>query len=156
VQWREPLRAAGGEPAVRSAFWGSDLVATIGDRVHRVASGGAGLRADWFYDGRRARLPRFSGLPDLVLGPARWRRRRSGRPPAHHDRSPISLAFCRCVLLPIAADSTGSAVIYVLLFLINAAAILHRPAKMAAIPAVVPSGQLTDGQFSVVARREPG
>lgn len=33
--------------------------------------------------------------------------------------------------------------IYPLLFLINAAAILHRPAKMAAIPSVVRGGQLT-------------
>lgn len=36
MEWREPLRLLVGNRRF-AALWGSDLVATIGDRVHRVA-----------------------------------------------------------------------------------------------------------------------
>jgi len=139
VQWREPLELLVGNRRF-AALWVSDLVATVGDRVHRVAL--AALVYELTGSMTVAGLAFLaSGLPDLVLGPL------AGVVVDRGDRRRIMILsdlarVLPVLLLPIAGQYwIGS--IYVLLFLINAAAILHRPAKMAAIPAVVPSGQLT-------------
>ncbi|MCX2726710.1 MFS transporter [Thermomicrobium sp. 4228-Ro] len=139
MQWREPLELLVGNRRF-AALWISDLVATIGDRVHRVAL--AALVYELTGSMTVAGLAFLaSGLPDLVLGPL------AGVVVDRVDRRRVMIAsdLARVVpvmLLPIAGEYwIGS--LYVLLFLINAAAILHRPAKMAAIPAVVPQGQLT-------------
>ncbi|MDW8058745.1 MAG: MFS transporter [Thermomicrobium sp.] len=139
MQWREPLQLLVGNRRF-AALWTSDLVATIGDRVHRVAL--AALVYELTGSMTVAGLAFLaSGLPDLVLGPL------AGVVVDRVDRRAVMIAsdLARVVpvlLLPVAGQAwIGS--IYLLLFLINAAAILHRPAKMAAIPAVVPSAQLT-------------
>lgn len=139
MQWREPLELLVGNRRF-AALWLSDLVATVGDRVHRVAL--AALVYELTGSMTVAGLAFLaSGLPDLVLGPL------AGVVVDRVDRRRIMILsdlarVLPVLLLPIAGQYwIGS--IYVLLFLINAAAILHRPAKMAAIPAVVPSGQLT-------------
>jgi MFS family permease len=139
VQWREPLQLLVGNRRF-AALWFSDLVATIGDRVHRVAL--AALVYQLTGSMTVAGLAFLaSGLPDLLLGPL------AGVVVDRVDRRRVMILsdlarVVPVVLLPVAGWYwIGS--IYLLLFLINAAAILHRPAKMAAIPAVVPPGQLT-------------
>ncbi|MCS7256033.1 MAG: MFS transporter [Thermomicrobium sp.] len=139
MQWREPLELLVGNRRF-AALWVSDLVATVGDRVHRVAL--AALVYELTGSMTVAGLAFLaSGLPDLVLGPL------AGVVVDRVDRRRIMILsdlarVLPVLLLPIAGQYwIGS--IYLLLLLINAAAILHRPAKMAAIPAVVPQGQLT-------------
>jgi len=139
VEWREPLRLLVGNRRF-AALWGSDLVATIGDRVHRVAL--AALVYELTGSMTVAGLAFLaSGLPDLLLGPL------AGVVVDRVDRRRVMIAsdlarVLPVVLLPIAAEYwIGS--LYLLLFMINAASILHRPAKMASIPAVVPPSQLT-------------
>ena len=121
-------------------MWGSDLVATIGDRVHRVAV--AALVYELTGSMTVAGLAFLaSGLPDLLFGPL------AGVVVDRVDRRRVMIAsdlarVLPVVLLPIAAEYwIGS--LYLLLFMINAASILHRPAKIASIPAVVPPSQLT-------------
>jgi len=123
-----------------AALWGSDLVATIGDRVHRVAL--AALVYELTGSMTVAGLAFLaSGLPDLLLGPL------AGVVVDRVNRRRVMIAsdlarVLPVVLPPIAAEYwIGS--LYLLLFMINAASILHRPAKMASIPAVVPPSQLT-------------
>ncbi len=139
MQWREPLRLLVGNRRF-AALWSSDLVATIGDRIHRVAL--AALVYQLTGSMTVAGLAFLaSGLPDLLLGPL------AGVIVDRFDRRAVMIAsdLVRVPLvlaLPL-ASWTWLLSLYPLLFLINAAAILHRPAKMAAIPSVVPSGQLT-------------
>lgn len=139
MQWREPLRLLVGNRCF-AALWSSDLVATIGDRIHRVAL--AALVYQLTGSMTVAGLAFLaSGLPDLLLGPL------AGVIVDRFDRRAVMIAsdLVRVPLvlaLPL-VSWTWLLSIYPLLFLINAAAILHRPAKMAAIPSVVRGGQLT-------------
>jgi len=139
VQWREPLRLLVGNRRF-AALWSSDLFATIGDRIHRVAL--AALVYQLTGSMTVAGLAFLaSGLPDLLLGPL------AGVIVDRFDRRVVMIAsdlvrVPLVLVLPL-ASWTWLLSIYPLLFLINAAAILHRPAKMAAIPSVVRGGQLT-------------
>ncbi|MFN3337927.1 MAG: MFS transporter, partial [Thermomicrobium sp.] len=128
MQWREPLRLLVGNRRF-AALWSSDLIATIGDRIHRVAL--AALVYQLTGSMTVAGLAFLaSGLPDLLLGPL------AGVIVDRFDRRAVMIAsdLVRVPLvlaLPL-ASWTWLLSIYLLLFLINAAAILHRPAKMAA------------------------
>ncbi|MCS7050258.1 MAG: MFS transporter [Thermomicrobium sp.] len=139
MPWREPLRLLVGNRRF-AALWGSDLVATVGDRIHRVA-----LAALVYQLTGSMTVAGFafvaSGLPDLLLGPL------AGVVVDRFDRRWVMIAsdlvrVPLVLLLPLGGWAWVWS-IYPLLFLINAAAILHRPAKMAAIPSVVPRTQLT-------------
>lgn len=123
-----------------AALWSSDLIATIGDRVHRVAL----AALIWHLTGSLmdAGLAFIaSSLPELVLGPLagvavdRWNRRRIM---IVSDLARVVPVLLIPILAPVSLWS-----VYVLLFLINTASILHRPAKVASIPSVVPASQLT-------------
>jgi len=123
-----------------AALWSSDLIATLGDRIHRVAL----AALIWHLTGSLmdASLAFIaSSLPDLALGPL------AGVAVDRWDRRKIMIAsdLARVVpvlLIPILAPISLWSV-YILLFLLNTASILHRPAKVASIPSVVPSPQLT-------------
>lgn len=123
-----------------AALWSSDLIATLGDRIHRVAL----AALIWHLTGSLmdAGLAFIaSSLPDLALGPL------AGVAVDRWDRRKIMIAsdLARVVpvlLIPILAPVSLWSV-YILLFLLNTASILHRPAKVASIPSVVPSPQLT-------------
>jgi len=101
VEWREPLRLLVGNRRF-AALWGSDLVATIGDRVHRVAL--AALVYELTGSMTVAGLAFLaSGLPDLLLGPL------AGVVVDRVDRRRVMIAsdlarVLPVVLLPIAAE----------------------------------------------------
>lgn len=139
MPWREPLRLLLTNRRFL-ALWGSDFVATVGDRIHRVAL--AALVYDVTGSMTVAGLAFLaSGLPDLLLGPL------AGAVVDRFDRRWIMISSDLVRVVPVLllpfAGWYALTLIYPLLFFINAAAIFHRPAKMAAIPTVVPRAQLT-------------
>jgi len=120
-------------------LWVSDLLMTFGDRIHRVAL------ANLIYTLTGSLLDAgiafiAAGLPDLVLGPA------GGVLIDRFDRRRLMVfsdiaRVIPVLLLPIVAPRAFWAV-YLLLFVINAFAVFYRPAKLAAIPSVVPPESL--------------
>ncbi len=123
-----------------AALWASDLIATLGDRIHRVAL----AALIWHLTGSLMDAGVAfiaSSLPELALGPLagvavdRWNRRTIMIVSDLARVAPV-------LLIPILASASLWAV-FLLLFLLNTASILHRPAKVASIPSVVPSPHLT-------------
>jgi MFS family permease len=123
-----------------AALWASDLIAAFGDRIHRVAL----AALIWHLTGSLMDAGVAfiaAALPELLLGPLagvavdRWNRRTIMIVSDLARIAPV-------LLLPILAP-VSLWLVYVLLFLLNTASILHRPAKVSSIPSVVPAPQLT-------------
>lgn len=122
-----------------AALWASDLISTLGDRVHRVALATLVYQLTGSLTETGIAFV-ATALPDLLLGLVagvyvdRWDRRRT-------------LVLCDLLRVPLVVAipfvaNVSLALVYLILFVLNSLSVVFRPAKTATIPAVVEAADL--------------
>ncbi|MBX6342416.1 MAG: MFS transporter, partial [Thermomicrobiaceae bacterium] len=122
-----------------AALWASDLISTLGDRVHRVALATLVYQLTGSLTETGIAFV-ATALPDLLLGLVagvyvdRWDRRRT-------------LVLCDLLRVPLVVAipfvaNVSLALVYLILFVLNSLSVVFRPAKTATIPAVVEADDL--------------